>query len=222
MTPGNDASGKGGPAKSKPHCIIVAGPNGAGKTTSSRALATERHDVHRIVNADTIAVGLAGSAELGAIAAGKLAVAAQRRYIADRENFAIETTLSGRRWSRVLDDLDQAGFLVTVYYLWIPRPEICVARVRSRVMLGGHGVPDADIRRRYITSLSNAFTVLMPRVHEWHVLNAGALGRLLQIASGGAGRHTEIVDSKSWAMIQNQLLSPSTNGENIEHVNEEV
>ena len=35
-------------------------------------------------------------------------------------------------------------------------PELHIERVRLRVALGGHDIPDADIRRRYARSLSRA------------------------------------------------------------------
>ena len=60
----------------RPQCIMIAGPNGAGETTSSRALAGQTHGVWRIVDADEIAGGISGEPQLGALAAGKLALAA--------------------------------------------------------------------------------------------------------------------------------------------------
>ena len=155
-----------GEAPPGPQFIIVAGPNGAGKTTASAALVTRRHGVRRIVNPDPIAMGIAGVPELGAIVAGRLAIDAQKRYIADRADFAIETTLSGRRWHSFLGALNAASYRVSIYYLWVPDPELCLARVRTRVMVGGHGVAPADILRRYQTGIENLFRVFIPRVHE--------------------------------------------------------
>lgn len=106
-----------------------------------------------IVNPDAIAVGLAGAAELGAIPAGKLALEAQRRYVSEQADFAMETTLSGRRWTRFLEALSLEHYRVSLYFLWMPDPALCVARVQSRVMLGGHGIPESDIRRRYESGL---------------------------------------------------------------------
>jgi hypothetical protein len=75
-------------ASGRPQCIIVAGPNGAGKTTTALGLASEWHKVPRIVNPDEIAGGLSGAPELGALEAGKLALKAQARYMAHRQDVA--------------------------------------------------------------------------------------------------------------------------------------
>ena len=77
--------------------------------------------------------------------------APQVACVAERTDFSIETTLSGRCWNRFLDALDDADYVTTIYYLGVPNPELCVARVRTRVAIGGHGVPDADIRRRFVS-----------------------------------------------------------------------
>ena len=137
MTWASDAMGSIRDTVGTPHCVIVSGPNGACKTTASSALVTARHGIQRIVNPDTIAVGLVGAAELGAIRAGKLALEAQSRYVSERAEFAVETTRSGRRWSRWRDSLARAQYRVIVYYLWMPDPALCVARVQARVMQRG-------------------------------------------------------------------------------------
>lgn len=202
MILGPDATQTDRGAPGAPRCIIVAGPNGSGKTTSSKALVTERHGVERIINPDAIAVGLAGAAELGALPAGKLALEAQRRYIGEQVDFALETTLSGRRWPLLLDALDRAHYRVTVYFLWLPDPLLCMARVKARVMLGGHGVPEADIRRRYASGLQNLREVFMPRVASWHLYDATVQAGLAPIASGGRAKATVVDEPDTWQHVQ--------------------
>jgi len=191
-------------AAGRPQCIIVAGPNGAGKTTTALGLAGEWHGVARIVNPDEIAGGLSGAPELGALEAGKLAVKAQERYIAQRQDFAMETTLSGRRWPKVLAALDAADYQVTMYYLWVADPAACIARVRTRVMKGGHGVSEDDIRRRYDSGLQNLEEVFAPRVDAWHVADANAPpgSDLRYIAHGGRGIPLTVTDADAWAALQ--------------------
>ena len=188
----------------RPHCIMIAGPNGAGKTTSSRAFAGHAHGVWRIVDADEIAGGLSGEPQLGALAAGKLALAAQARYIDERLDFAMETTLSGRRWPKFLDALAAADYRVTLYYLWISDPSLCIARVRTRMMNRGHGVSEEDIRRRYASGLQNLQSVVAPRVDAWHVADADApSGAMLRyIAHGGRDAPLTVDDASAWAALQ--------------------
>jgi len=56
--------------------------------------------------------------------------------------------------------LHARGYRVCLYYLWVPSPERALMRIHNRVQAGGHDVPDADVRRRYIRSLSNLFSTL--------------------------------------------------------------
>lgn len=196
-------------AERRPQCIIIAGPNGAGKTTTAMALAGGRHKVRRIVNPDVIAGGLSGAPELSAVEAGRIALQAQERYIAEQLDFALETTLSGRRWDRLLDRLDDARFQTTVYYFWLDTPDLAVARVRTRVMKGGHGVSEDDVRRRYGAGLVNLLDVVAPRVDTWHVTNATTrLGApLAYIAHGGRGRIPVIADPSAWESLQRTAAS---------------
>ena len=196
-------------AERRPQCIIIAGPNGAGKTTTAMALAGDRHRVRRIVNPDVIAGGLSGTPELSAVEAGKIALRAQERYVGERLDFALETTLSGRRWDRLLQRLDDARFQTTLYYLWLDTPELAVARVRTRVMKGGHGVSEDDVRRRYGAGLVNLLDVVSPRVEAWHVTNATTrLGAPLSyIAHGGRGLTPTIADRGAWDMLQRTAAS---------------
>ena len=191
-------------AARRPHCIIIAGPNGSGKSTTALGLASEWHRVARIVNPDEIASGLSGAPELGALEAGKLALRAQARYIAQRQDFAMETTLSGRRWAKVLAELDAADYRVTMYYLWVADPAACIARVRTRVMKGGHGVSEEDIRRRYHSGLQNFEQVLAPRVDAWHVADANAPpgADLRYVAHGGRNMALTVTDADAWAALQ--------------------
>ena len=204
MTGMATALGMAEAASERPHCIIVAGPNGAGKTTTALGLASGWHQVHRIVNPDEIAGGLSGAPELGALEAGKLALTAQARYIAQRQDFAMETTLAGLRWPKFLAALDTADYQVTMYYLWVADPAACIARVRTRVMKGGHGVSEDEIRRRYDSGLRNLQQVFAPRVDAWHVADANGLpgADLRYIAHGGRDLSLTVVDAEAWADLQ--------------------
>lgn len=112
------------------------------------------------VNPDLIAKGLSPFVPQRAmIKAGRLVLQEIRRYTARRENFAIETTLSGRVYLNEMRSLKNAGYSVHAFYLWIPSPEFAIARIRNRVESGGHDVPEEDVRRRFRRSLVNFFGV---------------------------------------------------------------
>ena len=88
-----------------PRCIVIAGPNGAGKTTFAREFLLREIGVIHFVNADLIAGGLSPlRPELAARQAGRLVLMELTRLAKVREDFAFESTLSGRTYLRLQTD----------------------------------------------------------------------------------------------------------------------
>lgn len=139
----------------KPVCTIVAGPNGAGKTTFALnwlpALGCQN-----FVNADLIAAGLSPlSPEREWIAASRLLLREIADYRRRREDFAFETTLAGKTYLRLIEQLRIEGWRIVLYYFWLPTVEMSIDRVAERVAHGGHDIPLDDITRRYPRSIRN-------------------------------------------------------------------
>jgi len=128
--------------------VVIAGPNGAGKTSSAQDLLQEAVGIDAFVNADVIAQGLAAfSPESAAFVAGRIMLRRIAELARAREDFAFESTLAGRSTHRLLTGLVGVGYDVHIFYLWLPSPDLAVARVRRRVEAGGHDVPEPVIRR---------------------------------------------------------------------------
>ena len=141
---------------SKSIIYLIAGCNGAGKTTFAKSFLPNEARCLNFLNADLIAQGLSPlNSQAAAIKAGRVLGEEFRRFIARRETFAFESTLSGKTYISLLKKARQQGFQITLHYLWLPSPAIAIARVRERVKKGGHDVPEADIRRRFDRSLQH-------------------------------------------------------------------
>ena len=133
---------------------IIAGPNGSGKTTFARMFLPEYVKCLNFVNADLIAQGLAPfEPRAAAIKAGKLVLQQIREYADRGIDFAFETTLSGKSYVSLLTDLKAKGYSLHLFFLWIPTPELAIARIKERVAEGGHYVPAEDVRRRFVRVL---------------------------------------------------------------------
>ena len=78
-----------------------------------------------------------------------------REGVARGESFAFETTLSGRGYAKLIPHWRAQGYRVTVLFLRLPTPEAAIARVRQRVMEGGHDVRETVIRRRFCAGRHN-------------------------------------------------------------------
>jgi predicted ABC-type ATPase len=90
------------------------------------------------------------------------------RAIADRLDFAFETTLGGHTVPALLHRALAAGIEVRIWFVGLRTPALHIARVRSRVARGGHDIPDDLIRKRYNRSRMNLIE-LMPAVTELKV-----------------------------------------------------
>ena len=90
------------------------------------------------------------------------------RAIAERLDFAFETTLGGNTIAALLEKALASGIEVRVWYVGLRSPELHIARVRARVAKGGHDIPEATIRDRYDRGRLNLIR-LMPRLTELRV-----------------------------------------------------
>lgn len=88
-------------------------------------------------------------------------------HVRKGESFAFETTLSGRIYLRLIPVWQAQGYVVKLFFLQLPSPEMAVARVRQRVAAGGHNVPEDVIRRRFDAGLQHFEKRYKPLVDEW-------------------------------------------------------
>jgi predicted ABC-type ATPase len=183
--------------------VVLAGPNGAGKSTSAPYLLKDALGVDEFVNADTIAQGLSGfRPDAAAMTAGRVMLERLRAIAELRRDFAFETTLSGRLQAAWLSELRTAGYRTQLTFLSLPSADLAVARVADRVRRGGHHVPNAVVRRRFVAGLRNLFSFYMPAVDAWNVYdNADVMGPHL-IASRAFGASAVVADAEAWKLLK--------------------
>lgn len=138
---------------SRPSLMVVAGPNGSGKSTlTSYGVAGNRP----VLDPDVVAARLSpGDIRAGAVQGAKETIRQQEELLERRESFAIETTLSGNRTLKLMDEAKARGYEVELHYVRLGTPQGSIDRVAERVARGGHDVPQEDILRRYERSLEN-------------------------------------------------------------------
>ena len=136
-----------------PTCWIIAGPNGAGKTTFALEYLPSVVNCFHYINADLIAAGLSPLApERELIAASRIFLHEIETCIEKRKDFALETTLAGRSYLKLIDRLHHTGWRIELIYLALPAIEVSEARVAERVKHGGHNIPKMAIERRFARS----------------------------------------------------------------------
>lgn len=175
-----------------PTIYVIAGCNGAGKTTFAREFLPREARCTNFLNADLIAQGLSPfDSQSAAIKAGRLLLVGFRDFVVRRETFAIESTLSGRTYIRLLQAARFDGYRVYLNYLWLPNPVIALARIRERVKKGGHNVPSADVRRRFHRSLQHFVCDYAPLADRWAVWDNQSSPPIL-LAESGACSTTQL------------------------------
>lgn len=133
----------------------MAGANGSGKTTLTRWNSELFREIP-VLDPDTIAKTLQSAANAAfPIAGARQVLKAASEHLRKSETFAVETTLAGKNYLRMMLDARRGGFEIVVVYIGTEDVEINLARIRNRVLAGGHDVPEQDVRRRYKRSLKN-------------------------------------------------------------------
>ncbi len=152
-----------------PTLCIIGGCNGAGKTTLAREL-LPLLGLMRFLNADEIARGLSPlDPSLSAFKAGRLVLEEAKSLIASGSSFGLESTLSGKTYVAMLREARERGFRVIVHYVMIGSADQAVERVKLRVKMGGHHVPEEDVIRRFDRSIRHLLEDYLPLADEWGV-----------------------------------------------------
>ncbi len=128
---------------SVPTLLVVAGPNGCGKSTLTRISGFSGIE---IIDPDSIAHD---------VESGDLLLKAGREALAVGRSYLVETTLAGSGILRHMAAARRSGYRVVLHYVSVASPERALDRIRSRVALGGHDVPEADAGRRFLRSHAN-------------------------------------------------------------------
>jgi predicted ABC-type ATPase len=184
--------------------ILLAGPNGAGKSTAAPDLLHGALHVDEFVNADVIARGLSAfNPEGAALDAGRVMLTRLRELAAQKKNIAFESTLASRSFAPWIRELKKTGYRFHLFYFWLPSPEICVDRVRTRKSLGGHTVPTETIHRRYHAGIRNFFELYAPIAYRWEFTNNTQKPGSL-VASDGVGVEEGIFDAELWARLKKE------------------
>jgi predicted ABC-type ATPase len=186
-----------------PNLYIIAGCNGAGKTTASFTVLPEMLDCDEFINADEIARGISPlNPEKASIEAGRFMLTKIEKLIANKKDFAFETTLATKSYVNTIKRAKQKGYQIVLVYFWLDSVSLAIERVRIRVHDGGHNIPEPVIIRRYFSGLSNLFNLYIPICDYWMIFdNSTAPSEL--VAEGYSSGEMEIINPETFEKIKN-------------------
>jgi len=186
-----------------PNIYIIAGANGSGKTTLANTLLPEFLLCSEFVNADLIAAGLSPfNPDSMAMQAGRLMLNRIENLAKAKKDFAFETTLSTRSYAPQIKQWIEAGFAVHLIFLWVRDEEISIARVKKRVEMGGHNIPEAIIRRRYKRGIDNFLNIYKKLVTSWEIYDNSEINNTMLIAEY-TNQELTIHNEDLWKTLKN-------------------
>lgn len=136
---------------------IIAGPNGSGKSSFYN-----RTDIEGwggsvwIINPDLLTQRIVEQEHLGVRAANLAAVQRietwLRASIDVHQTVGVETVLSTDKYRPLVLDARKRGFDVRLIYILVRSAELQMERIKTRVVEGGHDVPEDKVQERRIKS----------------------------------------------------------------------
>lgn len=140
-------------APDAPALWIIAGPNGSGKSSAyGMASVDQPSGSIWIINPDLLAKRIADHEIMEPVAANVAAVQRIEAWldasIDAHQTIGVETVLSTPKYRRLVEHARARGFGINLIYVFLDSVELNIERVRTRVLKGGHDVPEDRIRAR--------------------------------------------------------------------------
>jgi predicted ABC-type ATPase len=174
----------------RPTLWIVAGPNGSGKSTIYSTLSAEEPSGSIwIINPDELSKRISDQEGLpldpnANLEAVKRIEAWLLASIRAHQTIGVETVLSTGKYRAVVAEARRYGFSVRMIFVFLSDVDLNVERVTVRVEKGGHSVPEAKIRSRWIKSFEQ-FAWFLREADRVDVFeNSGAEPRLVLSKAG--------------------------------------
>ena len=170
---------------------LIGGPNGSGKTTLARELIGDHPEIS-FLNADDIQ----HKYNVTAGRAGMMLLDKMEEVFSAHASFAFETTLSGKFHNKIIKRAKSDGYKIVFLYVILSSVEQNLARVRQRVALGGHDVPESTIRRRYDKSILN-FEPVAQMADQWELYYNG--DKSYELLARGVHDQVDIVNNPKYS-----------------------
>ncbi len=130
----------------------------------------------------------------------------QRKLLGRQTTFTFETVMSHPSKVEMLRAAQRVGYRIYLYFIATDDPEINRSRVRNRVKLGGHPVPEDKITTRYHRSLALLPAAIRATNRAYIFDNSGGKGEHTWLAEITDGREMELKTNLVPAWFKRSVL----------------
>jgi len=136
----------------------------------------------------------------------------RQKLLEQKQTFTFETVMSHESKVNLLGQAQKAGYRTYLYFVATDDPAINVSRVRNRVRLGGHDVPQDRIEKRYHRSLELLFAAIRYTNRAYIFDNSGdsASGKQTWLAEITEGKKLELKTDKIPSWFKRSVLDKIT------------
>ena len=130
--------------------IVYAGINGAGKSTLCNFQKREFKDT-MIINIDNIVREIGGDwrSFKDFVRAGRIAIDRMQDCLENDKSLSIETTNLSITIMKYIEKAREKDYHIEMNFIGVGDVNLSLQRIDHRVNIGGHGVSEALVRRRY-------------------------------------------------------------------------
>lgn len=132
----------------------------------------------------------------------------RQKLLEQKDTFTFETVMSHRSKVDLLAQAQAAGYRTYLYFVATEDPAINISRVRNRVKLGGHAVPEDRIEARYHRSLALLMDAIQHTNRAYIFDNSGDNpdGKHTWLAEITEGRELEMKSDQASAWFKHAVL----------------
>lgn len=130
----------------------------------------------------------------------------RQKLIERQVSFTFETVMSHPGKVELLEQAQRAGYRTYLYFIATDDPEINISRVRSRVKLGGHDVPEDRIAARYHRSLGLLMDAIRHSNRAYVFDNSGHNQQHTWLAEITDGRELELKTDQMPAWFKQAVM----------------
>ena len=128
--------------------------------------------------------------------------------LARGETFVLETTIAGKTILRIMEQARLAGFRVALHFVSVDSFTQAVDRISNRVAMGGHDVPEADVRQRFARSLAD-LPEAISRADETKLYDNSSAEEPYRKVAGLTRKNLWLADNPpTWATVAAHHLQP--------------